>query len=157
MFWKLSLPMEPLIFTFYFTVEGCSVYVTIELFPHIDVMMAESIMNSSNRDMQGPPGVNTFLKLFNYWPLDCLNLFFSGLSVILPLLLEILFHLNYQTRTTNILIKYCNVFFIGLLLLFCEVQPLFLVWIGFIITPKAFGYHLKSPQSSFGLASQHLR
>ena len=46
MFWKLSLPMEPLIFTFYFMVEGYNVYVTIELFPHIDVMMAESIMSS---------------------------------------------------------------------------------------------------------------
>ena len=46
MFWKLSLPMEPLIFTFYFTVEGYNVYVTIELFPHIDVIMVESIMNS---------------------------------------------------------------------------------------------------------------
>ena len=66
MFWKLSLPMEPLIFTFYFTVEEYNVYVTIELFPHIDVMMAESTMNSFDRDMQGPQGVNTFLKLFNY-------------------------------------------------------------------------------------------
>ena len=66
MFWKLSLPMEPLIFTFYFTIEGYNVYVKIELFPHIDVMMVESTMNSSDRDMQGPPGVNTFLKLFNY-------------------------------------------------------------------------------------------
>ena len=46
MFWKLSLPMEPLIFTIYFTVEGYNVYVTIELFPHIDVIMVESIMNS---------------------------------------------------------------------------------------------------------------
>ena len=51
MFWKLSLPMELLIFTFYFTVEGYNVYVTIELFPHIDVMMAESTMNSPDRDM----------------------------------------------------------------------------------------------------------
>ena len=66
MFWKLSLPMEPLIFTFYFTVEGCSVYVTIELFPHIDVMMIESTMNSPDQDMQGPPRVNTFLNLFNH-------------------------------------------------------------------------------------------
>ena len=62
MFWKLSFPMEPLIFTFYFTVEGYNVYVTIELFPHIDVMMVESIMNSLNQDMQGPPGLNTFLN-----------------------------------------------------------------------------------------------
>ena len=66
MFWKLSLPMEPLIFTFYFTVEGYNVYVTTELFPHIDVMMVESTMNSPNRDMQGPPGVNIFLNLFNH-------------------------------------------------------------------------------------------
>ena len=51
MFWKLSLPMEPLIFTFYFTIEEYNVYVTIELFPHIDVIMAESTMNSPNRDM----------------------------------------------------------------------------------------------------------
>ena len=54
MFWKLSFPMEPLIFTFYFMVKGYNVYVTIELFPHIDVMMAESTMNSPDRDMQGP-------------------------------------------------------------------------------------------------------
>ena len=66
MFWKLSLPMEPLIFTFYFMVEGYNVYVTIKLFPHIDVMMAESTMNSLNRDTLGPLGVNTFLNLFNY-------------------------------------------------------------------------------------------
>ena len=51
MFWKLSLPMEPLIFTFYFTVEGYNVYVTIELFPYIDVLMAESTMNSPDQDM----------------------------------------------------------------------------------------------------------
>ena len=41
------LPMEPLIFTFYFTVEGYNVFVMTELFPYIDVMMAESIINSS--------------------------------------------------------------------------------------------------------------
>ena len=41
------LPMEPLIFNFYFTVEGYDVFVTTELFPHIDVTMAESIINSS--------------------------------------------------------------------------------------------------------------
>ena len=58
--------MEPLIFTFYFTVEGYNVYVTIENFPHIDVMMAESTINSPNQDMQGPPGANTFLNLFNH-------------------------------------------------------------------------------------------
>ena len=58
--------MESLIFTFYFTIEGYNVYVTIELFPHIDVMIAESTMNSPNRDMQGTLGVNTFLNLFNH-------------------------------------------------------------------------------------------
>ena len=60
------LPKEPLIFTFYFIVEGYDVFVTIKLFPHIDVMMAESTINSPNRDIQGPPGVNTFLNLFNH-------------------------------------------------------------------------------------------
>ena len=66
MFWKLSLPMELLIFTFYFTIEGYNVYVTIELFPHIDVIMAESTINSHNQDTQGPLRVNTFLNLFNH-------------------------------------------------------------------------------------------
>ena len=70
MIWKLSLPMDPLIFTFYFMVEGYNVYVTIELFPHIDVTMAESTMNSPDRDMQGPLGVNTFLNLFDHCLLD---------------------------------------------------------------------------------------
>ena len=64
------LPMEPLIFTFCFTVEGYNVFVTIELFPHIDVMMAESTVNSPDRDIQGHPGVNTFVNLFNHWLLD---------------------------------------------------------------------------------------
>ena len=45
------LPMEPLIFTFYFTVEGYNVFVTIELFPYIDVMMAESTINSLDQDI----------------------------------------------------------------------------------------------------------
>ena len=36
-------------------VEGYNVYVTIELFPHIDVMMAESTISSPNQDTQGPP------------------------------------------------------------------------------------------------------
>ena len=58
--------MEPLIFTFYFMIEGYNVYVTIELFPHIDVMVAESSMNFPDQDMQGPSGVDTFLNLFNH-------------------------------------------------------------------------------------------
>ena len=40
------------------------------------------------------------------------------LSETLPLPLENLFPLDYHNRTTNILIKYCNVFLIGPLLLF---------------------------------------
>ena len=38
--------MEPLIFTFCFTIEGYNVFVTMEFFPHIDVMMAKSTINS---------------------------------------------------------------------------------------------------------------
>ena len=41
------LLIEPSIFTFYFTVEGYDVFVTIELFPHIDVMIVESTIKSS--------------------------------------------------------------------------------------------------------------
>ena len=87
MFWKLSLPIEPLIFIFYFTVEGYNLYVTIELFPHIDVMMAENTMNSPDRHMQKLSRVNTFLNLLGshsqyalnkshnqYWWLGCCNL-----------------------------------------------------------------------------------
>ena len=47
-------------------VEGYNIYVTIKIFPHIDIMMAESTMNSPDQDMQGPLGVNTFLNLFNH-------------------------------------------------------------------------------------------
>ena len=36
-----------------------------EFFPHIDVMMAESTINSPVQDTQEPPNVNTFLNLFN--------------------------------------------------------------------------------------------
>ena len=52
--------MEPLILVYYYYYEGYNVFVTIEFFPHIDVMMAE------NRDIQGAPGLNTFLNLFNH-------------------------------------------------------------------------------------------
>ena len=44
---QFFLPIEPLIFTFYFTIEGYDVFVTVELFPHINVKMAESTINSS--------------------------------------------------------------------------------------------------------------
>ena len=59
------LPMEPLIFTFCFTIEGYNVFVTMEFFPYIDVMMAESTINSPDQDTQEPPKMNTFLNLFN--------------------------------------------------------------------------------------------
>ena len=59
------LPMKPLIFTFCFTIEGYNVFVTMEFFPHINVMMAESTINSLDQDTQGPLEVNTFLNLFN--------------------------------------------------------------------------------------------
>ena len=57
--------MEPLIIVYYHD-EEYNVFVTIEFFPHIDVMMAESTINSSDLDTQEPPGVNTFLNLFNH-------------------------------------------------------------------------------------------
>ena len=58
--------MEPLIIVYYYYDEGCNVFVTIEFFPHIDVMMTESTINSPNQETQGPLGVNTFLNLFNH-------------------------------------------------------------------------------------------
>ena len=59
-------PMDPLIFTFCFIVEGYNVFVTIEFFPYIDVMMPASIINSPDRDTQEPSRVNTFLNLLNH-------------------------------------------------------------------------------------------
>ena len=58
--------MEPLIIVYYYYDEGYNVFVTIEFFPHIDVMKTESTINSLDQDTQGPPGVNTFLNLFNH-------------------------------------------------------------------------------------------
>ena len=58
--------MEPLVFTFCFIIEGYNVFVTIEFFPYIDVMMAKSTISSPDQDTQGPLGVNTFLNLFNH-------------------------------------------------------------------------------------------
>ena len=57
--------MKPLIIVYYYD-EGYNVFVTIEFFPHIDAMMAKSTINSPNQDTQRPPGVNTFLNLFNH-------------------------------------------------------------------------------------------
>ena len=67
--------MEPLIIVYYYYDEWYNLFVTIEFFPHIDVMMAESTINSPNQDTQELPGVNTFLNLFNHWLLDYLNMF----------------------------------------------------------------------------------
>ena len=58
--------MEPLILVYYYYDEGYNVFVIIEFFLYIDVMMAESTINSPNQDRQGPPRVNTFLNLFNH-------------------------------------------------------------------------------------------
>ena len=58
--------MEPLIIVYYYYEEGYNVFVTIEFFPHIDVMKTESTINSPDQETQGPPGVNTFLNLFNH-------------------------------------------------------------------------------------------
>ena len=64
------LTIEPLIFTFCFTIEGYNVFVIMEFFPHIDVMMtidvmmAKSTIDLPDQDTQGIPEVNTFLNLF---------------------------------------------------------------------------------------------
>ena len=73
-----------------------------EFFPHIDVMMAESTINFPDWDTQGSPEVSTSLNLFNNWLLD------FKCNFTLPL--ENLFFLHYQNKTTNVLIKYCEVF-----------------------------------------------
>ena len=57
--------MEPLIFNFYFTIEGYNVFIIMKFFPHIDVMIAESTINPPDQDTQGHPEVNIFLNLFN--------------------------------------------------------------------------------------------
>ena len=59
--------MEPLIIVYYYYYdEEYNVFVTIEFFPHINVMMTGSTINSPDQDTQGPLGVNTFLKLFDH-------------------------------------------------------------------------------------------
>ena len=59
------LTMEPLIFNFRFFIEGHNVFVTIEFFPHIDVVVVESTLDLFDQDTQEPPEVSTFLNLFN--------------------------------------------------------------------------------------------
>ena len=46
--------MEPLIIVYYYYDEGYNVFVTIEFFPHIDVMMTESTINSPNKRHKDP-------------------------------------------------------------------------------------------------------
>ena len=58
--------MEPLIIVYYYYDKGYNVFVTIEFFPHIDVMITESTINSLDQDTQGPLGVNILLNLFNH-------------------------------------------------------------------------------------------
>ena len=59
------LTTEPLVFTFCFTVGGYNLFVTMEFFPHIDVMMAECTIDLPDQDTQGLPKMNIFLNLFN--------------------------------------------------------------------------------------------
>ena len=56
--------MEPLIFTFCFSIEGYNVFVTMEFSPQIDVVVAKSTLDLFDQDTQGLPKVNTFLNLF---------------------------------------------------------------------------------------------
>ena len=58
--------MKPLILVYYYYDEGYNIFVTIEFFLHIDVMMVESTINSPDQDTQGPLRVNTFLNKFNH-------------------------------------------------------------------------------------------
>ena len=67
----------------------------------IDVMMAESTINSLDQDTQGPPGLNTFLNLFNHWLLDSkYNFTPIARDIIVPL--EDWFGLWCCKRTNNI-------------------------------------------------------
>ena len=57
--------MEPLVFTFCFSIKGYNAFVTIEFFPHIDVVVAESTLDHFDQDTQGLFEVNTLLNLFD--------------------------------------------------------------------------------------------
>ena len=59
------LTMEPLIFTFCFSIEGYNVFVTMKFLPRIDVVVAKSTLDHFDQDTKGLPKVNTFLNLFN--------------------------------------------------------------------------------------------
>ena len=66
----LFVTIEPLIIVFYYYDEGYNVFLTIEFFLHIDVMMVESTIIFLEQDTQGSLGVNTFLNSFDHWLLD---------------------------------------------------------------------------------------
>ena len=58
--------MQPLIFTYCFTMGGYNVFETfLEFFLHINVMMAESTVDHIEQNTQEFPEVNTLLNLFN--------------------------------------------------------------------------------------------
>ena len=50
--------MESLIIVYYYYDKGYNVFVTIEFFPRIDVMMTESTINFPYHDTQESPGVH---------------------------------------------------------------------------------------------------
>ena len=57
--------MEPLVFTFCFSIEGYNEFVTMEFFPHIDVVVAKSTQDPFDQGTQGLSDVNIYLNLFN--------------------------------------------------------------------------------------------
>ena len=58
--------MQPLIFTYCFTMGGYNVFETfLEFFLHINVMMVESTMDPIEQNTQEFLEVNTLLNLFN--------------------------------------------------------------------------------------------
>ena len=59
------LTMEPLIFTFCFSIEGYNVFVTMKFLHRTDVVVAKSTLDPFDQDTKGLPKVNTFLNLFN--------------------------------------------------------------------------------------------
>ena len=94
--------METLIIVYYYYYdEGYKVFVTIEIFPHINVMMVESTINSLDQDTQGLPGVNTFLNLFNHWLRDS-NYNFTPTAGENTVPLEDWFELWRRKKTNNI-------------------------------------------------------
>ena len=113
------LTKEPLVFIFCFSIKGYNVFVTIEFFPHIDVVVAESTLDPFDQDTQGLPEVNTFLNLFNNWLLD------YKYNFTLPL--ENFIFLYYCNGTTNILINYHEVFYWALMLFLLRCSLYFLL------------------------------